>query len=169
MGTEQTKTKKTLFWASCLLGLTLLTGGYHPGYAQSDEDLALLDRSAKAFSSVVKKAGPAVVHVGVEKPGKNMGQLPSDLFSDPFFERFFGPQFKHPRTPKQDKRSFKQQAAGSGFIIAGDGYILTNNHVVEDAEKITVRLADEREFIAKVLVGWRILTAGDPYESGVLS
>lgn len=151
MGTEQTKTKKTLFWASCLLGLTLLTGGYHPGYAQSDEDLALLDRSAKAFSSVVKKAGPAVVHVGVEKPGKNMGQLPSDLFSDPFFERFFGPQFKHPRTPKQDKRSFKQQAAGSGFIIAGDGYILTNNHVVEDAEKITVRLADEREFIAKVV------------------
>lgn len=151
MGTKQTKTKKTLFLASCLLGLTLLTGGHLPAFAQSDEDLALLDRSAKAFSSVVKKAGPAVVHVGVEKPGKNMGQIPSDLFSDPFFERFFGPQFKHPRTPKQDKRSFKQQAAGSGFIIAGDGYILTNNHVVEDAEKITVRLADEREFIAKVV------------------
>ena len=148
---KQTTKTKTLILASCLLGLTLLTGGHHPAYAQSDEDLALLDRSAKAFSSVVKKAGPAVVHVGVEKPGKNMGQLPSDLFSDPFFERFFGPQFKHPKTPKQDKRSFKQQAAGSGFIIASDGYILTNNHVVEDAEKITVRLADEREFTAKVV------------------
>ena len=148
---KQTTKTKTLILASCLLGLTLLTGGHHPAYAQSDEDLALLDRSAKAFSSVVKKAGPAVVHVGVEKPGKNMGQTPSDLFSDPFFERFFGPQFKHPKTPKQDKRSFKQQAAGSGFIIASDGYILTNNHVVEDAEKITVRLADEREFTAKVV------------------
>jgi serine protease Do len=143
--------------ASCLVCLTLLAGGHHPAYAQSEEDLALLDRSAKAFSSVVKKAGPAVVHVGVEKESsaKTMGQFPSDLFNDPFFERFFGPQFRHPRTnpnnPKQDKRTFKQQAAGSGFIIASDGYILTNNHVVEDASKITVRLADQREFPATVV------------------
>lgn len=140
--------------ASCLLCLTLLAGGHQPAYAQSEEDLALLDRSAKAFSSVVKKAGPAVVHVGVEKEtsAKGMGQFPSDLFNDPFFERFFGPQFRHPRTnPKQDKRTFKQQAAGSGFIIANDGYILTNNHVVVDASKITVRLADKREFPAKVV------------------
>ncbi|WP_319587201.1 DegQ family serine endoprotease [uncultured Desulfobulbus sp.] len=143
--------------ASCLVCLTLLAGGHHPAYAQSEEDLVLLDRSAKAFSSVVKKAGPAVVHVGVEKEtsAKNMGQIPSDLFNDPFFERFFGPQFRHPRTnpnnPKQDKQTFKQQAAGSGFIIASDGYILTNNHVVEDASKITVRLADQREFPAKVV------------------
>ena len=143
--------------ASCLVCLTLLTGGHYPAYAQSEEDLALLDRSAKAFSSVVKKAGPAVVHVGVEKESSAnpMGQFPSDLFNDPFFERFFGPQFRHPRTnpnnPKQDKRTFKQQAAGSGFIIASDGYILTNNHVVVDASKITVRLADQREFQAKVV------------------
>jgi len=140
--------------ACCLLCLTLLTGGYHPSYAQGEEDIALLDRTSKAFSSVVKKAGPAVVHVAVEKSttGKNMGQLPSDLFNDPFFERFFGPQFRQPRTnPKQDKRSFKQKAAGSGFIIASDGFILTNNHVVEDADKITVRLADKREFTAKVV------------------
>ncbi len=152
MQTRQNFSKKTLL-ASCFLCLTLLAGGYRPSYAQSEEDLALLNSSAKAFSSVVKKAGPAVVHVGVEKTGKNagMGQLPSDLFSDPLFERFFGPQFKHPRMPKQDKRSFKQQAAGSGFIISSDGYILTNNHVVEDTDKITVRLADEREFTAKVI------------------
>jgi len=145
---------KTSILAAFLLCLTLLSGGAHPSSAQTEEDLALLDRSAKAFSSVVKKAGPAVVHVGVEKAttNKNAGQFPSDLFNDPFFERFFGPQFRHPRTnPKQEKRSFKQQAAGSGFIIAADGYILTNNHVVEDADKITVRLADKREFPAKVV------------------
>ncbi len=149
-----TKPSQTTILAACLLCLTLLAGGHHPANAQSEEDLALLDRSAKAFSSVVKKAGPAVVHVGVEKAttGKNSGQFPSDLFNDPFFERFFGPQFRQPRTnPKQDKRAFKQKAAGSGFIIASDGYILTNNHVVEDADKITVRLADKREFPAKVV------------------
>jgi serine protease Do len=145
--------KKTVL-ASCLLCLTLLAGTYHSSYAQTEEDLAFLDRSAKAFSSVVKKAGPAVVHVGVEKEkaAKNMGQFPPDMSNDAFFDRFFGPQFRHPRTnPKQDKKTFKQQAAGSGFIIASDGYILTNNHVVEDAGKITVRLADQREFTAKVV------------------
>jgi len=139
--------------ASCLLCLMLLAGGHRPALAQTDDDLALLDRSAKAFSSVVKKAGPAVVYVGVEKEtsGRGMGQIP-DLFNDPFFERFFGPQFRHPRTnPGPDKRTFKRQSAGSGFIIASDGYILTNNHVVEDAGKITVRLADKREFQAKVV------------------
>ncbi|MCL2458729.1 MAG: DegQ family serine endoprotease [Desulfobulbus sp.] len=140
-------------FASCLLCFMLLAGGHHPAFAQSNDDLALLDRSAKAFSSMVKKAGPAVVHVGVEKEtsARGLGQIP-DLFNDPFFERFFGPQFRHPRSnPKQDNRTFKQQAAGSGFIIASDGYILTNNHVVADASKITVRLADKREFQAKVV------------------
>jgi serine protease Do len=141
--------------ACCVLCLTLLPGGYYPASAQGEEDIALLDRTSKAFSSVVKKAGPAVVHVAVEKAttSKNMGQFPSDLFNDPFFERFFGPQFRQPRAnPKQEnKRSSKQKAAGSGFIIASDGFILTNNHVVEDADKITVRLADKREFTAKVV------------------
>lgn len=141
--------------ASCLLCLTLLAGATQPALAQSDEDLVLLDRSAKAFSSVVKKAGPAVVHVAVEKEktGRGMGQNPLDLFNDPFFEQFFGPQFRHPRSnPQQDnKKTFKQQAAGSGFIISSDGYIMTNNHVVGEADKITVRLADQREFQAKVV------------------
>lgn len=140
--------------ASCFLSLTLLTGGgYHAAYAQSEEDLALLDRAARAFSSVVKKAGPAVVHVAVEKTAtsRGPGQFPSDLFSDPFFERFFGPHFQPPRQPQQERRTFRQRAAGSGFIIAEDGYILTNNHVVAGAEKITVRLADQREFTAEVI------------------
>lgn len=118
--------------------------------AGDDENIALLDRSAKAFAAVVKKAGPAVVYVGVEKSVHVTGQgSPYDFFNDPFFERFFGPQFKHPKIPRQ--RKFKQKGAGSGFIIAPDGYILTNNHVVADADKITVRLSDEREFTAKVV------------------
>ncbi|MGD9946922.1 MAG: DegQ family serine endoprotease [Desulfobulbus sp.] len=150
---NETPFKKTAI-ASCLLCLTLLAGSYQPLHAQNEDDIAVLDRSAKAFASVVKKAGPAVVHVAVEKENtaKGRGQDPMDFFNDPFFERFFGPQFRHPRTnPQKEKRSYKQQAAGSGFIIASDGYILTNNHVVADTDKITVRLADKREFQAKVV------------------
>ncbi|MDD2463126.1 MAG: DegQ family serine endoprotease [Desulfobulbus sp.] len=148
------KPSKKVMIASCLLCLSLLAGNYQPAHAQSEDDIAVLDRSAKAFASVVKKAGPAVVHVAVEKEktGRGGGQDSLDLFNDPFFERFFGPQFRHPRTnPKKEQRTFKQQAAGSGFIIGSDGYILTNNHVVTDADKITVRLADKREFEAKVV------------------
>jgi len=125
-----------------------------PAQAQ-DENVALLDRSAKAFSAVVKKAGPAVVYIGVEKSiqskhGAGLGTDPfGGMFDDPFFQRFFGPQFQHPR--QQQPRQFRQRAAGSGFIISSDGMILTNNHVVEDADTIKVRLSDKREFTAEVI------------------
>jgi len=142
-----------------LFGLLMITAflclGSGAAWAGDAENLALLDRSAKAFAAVVKKAKPAVVYIGVEKSVKSRqgpGFDPYDFFNDPFFERFFGPGFRHPGSPRRpDPRRFKQRAAGSGFIIASDGYILTNNHVVEDADKITVRLPDEREFEAKVI------------------
>ena len=132
------------------LGAVLLVMTAGACLAGEKEDIALLDKTGKAFAAVVKKAKPAVVFIGVEKPVKGMtGVSPFDFFNDPFFERFFGPQFRHPQVPKQRQR--KQRGAGSGFIISKDGYILTNNHVVEDADKITVRLSDEREFKAKVI------------------
>ncbi len=121
-------------------------------FASDDSaNIALLDRTGKAFAAVVKKAEPAVVFVGVEKSVHTAGGPgnPNNFFNDPFFQRFFGPQFKHPKG--SHRREFKQRGAGSGFIISKDGYILTNNHVVEGADKITVRLADEREFTAKVV------------------
>lgn len=132
--------------ASCLLCFTLVLGG-QPSFAQNSEDIAMLDRSGKAFSTVVKKAGPAVVHIAVEKSKKSKGQgmSPYDLLPKPYP----GPQSRHPS--RQDQRHFEQQAAGSGFIISSDGYILTNSHVVADVDMITVRLADKREFPAKVI------------------
>jgi len=110
-----------------------------------DQNIALLDKTAKAFAAVVKKAIPAVVFVRVEKTVERDGaaspfqpQDPSDFFNDPFFERFFGPHFRpRQRMPKK----FQQRGQGSGFIIDKDGYILINNHVVGDADLIKVKLA----------------------------
>jgi serine protease Do len=112
--------------------------------ADTADDMALLDRSSRAFVNVVKAAQPAVVNIRVEKTSKGRGG--EEMFNNPFFEHFFGPQF-----PNMPQRKFRQQGQGSGFIISADGLILTNNHVVEDADTITVRLSDEREFKANLI------------------
>lgn len=114
-----------------------------------ENDIAMLDRSAKAFSSVVRKSGPAVVYIAVEKTSRNLtGRGQMDMFNDPFFEHFFGKKFDRFR---QEPSPFRQHGAGSGFIISKDGLILTNNHVVDNADTIRVRLADKREFTASVV------------------
>ena len=109
----------------------------------------LLDKTGKAFASVVKEAKPAVDHVFVEKTVGDRS-YDFDLFNNPFFERFFGPDF-HRQFPQQPQRKEKQQGQGSGFIISKEGYILTNNHVVADADKITVTMSDNRKVTAKLI------------------
>jgi serine protease Do len=105
-----------------------------------------------AFDSIVTRYGPAVVNISVEgttktamRGGTPFGNLdPNDPFYD-FFRRF-GPQFQMPRGGEQIVRGM-----GSGFIISSDGIILTNAHVVAEANEVTVKLTDKREFKAKVL------------------
>ncbi|NPA48755.1 MAG: DegQ family serine endoprotease [Thermodesulfobacteria bacterium] len=114
------------------------------------EAVSLALKLSKAFAQVAKKAGPAVVFVQVEKVMVRRGPAmepfpfgsPFDFFGEDFFERFFGHRFP---------RKFRQMGAGSGFIISKDGYILTNNHVVANADKVKVKLADGREFEAKIV------------------
>jgi serine protease Do len=131
-----------------LVGLTLI-GSQIIAKADASGDIAILDKSSKAFVSVVKKAKPAVVHIKVEKTTKRNfhgGQGQEDIFNHPFFEQFFGPNYR-----QQKPQEFKQRGQGSGFIISKDGYILTNNHVVEGADVIKVTLSDKRDFEAKVI------------------
>ena len=115
--------------------------------AQTSKDIELLDRSAKAFSRVVKNVRPAVVHIAVTST-VDMNTEYEQFFNHPFFERFFGPDYPF-RDPNRRKR--QQQGAGSGFIIDKEGHILTNNHVIEKANKITVTLADKSQVEATLI------------------
>jgi serine protease Do len=98
---------------------------------------------------------PTVVFIRVEKKvegGQAFGPFeynnPFDLFNDEFFERFFGHRSPYGQKP----REYKQMGWGSGFIFYDEGYVLTNHHVVGDADKITVQLSDGREIGAKLIV-----------------
>ncbi len=110
---------------------------------------------AKGFSSVAKEATPAVVFIQVEKevPLRGMRQYGNlfEFFGEGFPHRFNNPQGGDPRQPRGSRppQTYKQLGQGSGFLISKDGYILTNTHVVGDMDKITVKLADGREFDAK--------------------
>jgi len=96
------------------------------------------------FTELVEKQGPAVVNISTTQIIRNAHGLPNLPEGDPFYEFFrrFAPQIP---------REQESQSLGSGFIISADGYIMTNAHVVDSAEKITVRLTDKREFRAKVI------------------
>jgi len=115
--------------------------------AENSKDIELLDRSARAFSRVVKDVKPAVVHIAVTSTVETNSEY-EQFFNHPFFERFFGPEYRF-QDPQQRKR--QQQGAGSGFIIDREGHILTNNHVVEKADKITVTLNDNSEVEATLI------------------
>ena len=106
-------------------------------------------RAPGSFADLAERVKPSVVNIGTTKVVKGGmrspfgGGAPFDrYFGDEFFDRFFGD------TPR---REFKQQSLGSGFIISSDGYIFTNNHVVEHADKILVKLSDGREYEAKII------------------
>jgi serine protease Do len=96
------------------------------------------------FATIAEKVAPAVVYIEAEKVEKV--QLRS-MLDDPFFEdfwRFFG----EPRGREQERRS---SARGSGFFISSDGYLVTNNHIVENAETVTVKTLDGEIYKAEVV------------------
>src|ERR1700730_9610738 len=108
-------------------------------------------RALPDFSQLVDRYGPAVVNVEVvEKPQPSAGGVPGLSPNDPFYDFFR--RFGVPG-PEQGPRANQPPArgAGSGFIINSDGYILTNTHVVGNADEVTVRLTDRRELAAKVI------------------
>ena len=106
-----------------------------------------LNEQSKVFVVVAEKVTPAVVNISVTRKISTKKLSPfNDSFGNDFFRRFF-----KDRMPQQRQRPYMQKGLGSGVIVSADGYILSNNHVVSKADKVTVKLADRREFEAKVV------------------
>ncbi len=97
-----------------------------------------------SFAPIVKKAAPAVVNIYTKRVIQSRART---LFDDPLFQQFFGQDFDFGVPRKR-----VQNSLGSGVIVRPNGVIVTNNHVIEGADEITVALSDRREFPAKVLL-----------------
>jgi len=104
----------------------------------------------QGFADVIQPIVPAVVNIqtsGNVQTTRQRAPIPN-LPDDPFFRRFFGDPFGNDNQQPSERR---QRGLGSGVIVSPEGYILTNNHVVENAAEITVRLSDKREMKAKLV------------------
>ncbi len=124
--------------------------------AQDTNSIDTLRQMGKAFAKISEKASPAVVGIKANKTvTQQYSTIPdwpfNDPFDDDFFERFFGRPSPRQRQRSPRTRKFQQLAQGTGFIVSADGYILTANHLVGDAEKVLVKQGNNQEVEAKVI------------------
>ncbi|MCC6345904.1 MAG: trypsin-like peptidase domain-containing protein, partial [Nitrospirales bacterium] len=132
----------------------LVSAGFLPGVDSapaaergvSAEAREFLSRMSRSLSDIAAAASPSVVNIATITTVSVEETPYGDLFKDPFFRRFFGD-----RDQPAPGGKFRSSSLGSGVIISRDGYILTNLHVVKDADEIKVTLNDKREFRGKVI------------------
>ena len=136
----------------CSMALTLPVGKYANASAATNK--VEVAGQPVDLTYAAEKALPAVVYIKYVQNSKTKTvEVQSDPFSD-FFDPFgfFGnPNGGNGGVQKRQIRTPKQEAAGSGVIISPDGYIVTNNHVVNGADELTVTLEDNREFNARII------------------
>ncbi len=131
-----------------MVGLFFISAaGLEPALAKSD-DIPMVPAN---FTELAELAKPGVVNIRTVRTIKGGGRVFRHFFGDPFgnrrnpFEEFFGPHGNQPG------REHKERSLGSGFIIDRSGYIVTNNHVVAEADEIKVKLSSGKEFDAEVV------------------
>ena len=128
--------------AGGLLSFAFMSAAPEP--AQADISVPML-QGVPSLAPMLKGIMPGVVNISVTAKA----EIQNPLMQDPFFRRFFEGQ---PGGPQQGPQEREAQSTGSGVVVdAVKGYVITNNHVVEQAESIKVRLSDDREFDAKLI------------------
>src|SRR5450432_4066092 len=122
-----------------------LSAGFAPGVSAQGKAGLLPD-----FTELYEKNGPAVVSIDVTQKAKRGPGMPELSEDDPFYE-FFRRFGQVPPGQRGQQREPDAQSVGSGFIIGADGFVITNAHVVDGADEVTVTLSDKRQFKAKVI------------------
>ena len=143
------KISQYLLGAACIVALALSTGAFIKVNAAHAAPVA---GQPVDLTYAAEKALPAVVHIKYVQNSKTKTvEVQSDPFGD-FFSDPFG-FFGNPNggTQRRQVQTPKREATGSGVIISNDGYIVTNNHVVEGADELTVTLNDNREYSARII------------------
>jgi serine protease Do len=142
------------FTVVILMAIALLSTGVYSAIASktTSEEQPVVRMIPDSFRDLAEKVRPGVVNIRTVKTVQGGGRV---------FRHFFGNPFRGPKNPHENapgpfsdrgpSRDFKQQSLGSGFIIDPDGYIVTNNHVIEGADKIKVKLATGQEYEAEVV------------------
>ncbi len=113
----------------------------------SNESVEFLTKTGQAMAEIAETVKPAVVNIATVRTDKVSDAPLSPFFNDPLFRRFFEDQLRQREQPRERKSA----SLGSGVIVSKDGYILTNNHVIKNADKIKVLLSDKSEHIGKVI------------------
>ena len=160
-------TRKLGIWASsiALLGVIAIGGVFAkthassttteaPIFAHLSSNAPMAAPMAGSYAPLLKEALPQVVNIASSRSVKRTTTDDANpMFDDPFLRQFFGDRAprsrgqRGPQVPQQEK----EQGLGSGVIVGSNGYILTNNHVIDGATDIKVSLRDRREFTAKVV------------------
>ena len=139
-----------LFFTLALIGAIFIIANYVTGPSAHAKSTEFFNAPA-SFNQLAEMVSPAVVNIRTVKTIKGGGPVLRQFQRDPwgrkgpfkdFFERFFGEDMQ---------KEFKQPSLGSGFIIDKEGFVVTNNHVIEDADQIKVKLKDEREYDATIV------------------
>ncbi|OGP32443.1 MAG: hypothetical protein A2073_05855 [Deltaproteobacteria bacterium GWC2_42_11] len=132
------------------LGIAPTTGAESFWKENGDKKVEGISLGINSFIDLAKDLSPVVVNISTTQIVKERSVVPFPEFKSPF-EDFFGGEDPFRFFGEMPKQEFKRQSLGSGFIINKDGYILTNNHVVENAEEILVTLTTKKEYKAKII------------------
>lgn len=144
-----TRSKKVLLLTTCLLSVNLFSQTITFNSVEKNPTRVVPNTPQQIFSfhDLIKDSVDSVVNISAKKHVNRTSNIPSQMLNDPFFKKFFGEEFGNMFNENRIQRSL-----GSGVVISKDGYIVTNNHVIDNADEVIVTISgDKEEYTAKVI------------------